>query len=69
MNLWDFSGLQQFFEVRNEFYKEANAILLIFDLCSKKSFDGLDNWIREANKYGANKEAVVFVVGNKVRII
>ena len=52
--------------MRNEFYKEASAIILTFDVCSKKSLDGLDNWIREANKYGTNKEAVVFVVGNKV---
>ena len=65
--MWDFSGHTEFFEVRNEFYKDASAIMLVFDVCSKKSLDGLDAWIREANKYGANKDAAVFVIGNKVR--
>lgn len=66
INFWDFSGHPEFFEVRNEFYREVNAIMLVFDVCAKKSLDGLDVWIREANKYGANKDAVVFVIGNKV---
>jgi len=64
VNIWDFSGHPEFFEVRNEFYKETTAILLVFDITVKKSLDGLDMWMREASKYGA-KDAIVFVCGNK----
>jgi len=52
--------------VRNEFYKETNAILLVYDVTSKKTLDGLDTWISEANKYGAT-DCYVVVCGNKVR--
>ena len=67
VNIWDFSGHPEFFEVRNEFYKETNAILLVYDVTSKKTLDGLDTWISEANKYGAT-DCYVVVCGNKVII-
>jgi len=40
--------MPEFSEVRNEFYREANLILLIYDITSKKSFEVLDMWVREA---------------------
>ena len=33
-------SMQQFFDVRNELFKEISAILFVFDLCLKKSPDG-----------------------------
>jgi GTPase SAR1 family protein len=51
--------------VRNEFYKEASMILLVFDLTLKRSLEGLDMWMREANDYGAGA-LPVFVAANKV---
>jgi DnaJ family protein C protein 27 len=53
MNFWDFSGHPEFVEVRNEFYREADLIVLIFDVAQKRSLDGLDMWLREANDFGA----------------
>jgi len=35
MNFWDFSGHPEFFEVRNEFYKEANSMILVLDVTLK----------------------------------
>jgi len=64
VNIWDFSGHPEFFEVRNEFYKETNLIILVYDITVKKTLDALDMWIREASKYGA-KECPVIVCGNK----
>lgn len=51
--------------MRNEFYKECSVILLVYDVTLKRSFDGLDMWIREANDYGAAAIPVA-VVANKV---
>jgi len=54
VNFWDLSGMQEFFEIRNEFYKETQGILLVFDITSKESFQECDNWLAEATKFGAN---------------
>ena len=64
LNLWDMSGHSEFFEVRNEFYKDCQGILLVYDISNRRSFDSLDMWLREANRYGAQNIPVA-VCGNK----
>ena len=65
VNFWDLSGHPEFFEVRNEFYKDTQGALLVFDVSSKSSFEALDSWISEAQKFGLKEKAVVYVVANK----
>ena len=65
ISMFDMSGNPEFIEVRNEFYKESQVLMMVFDITSKKSFDALDMWLREANKYGG--EALpVWVVGTRL---
>ena len=64
-NVWDLSGDVNYIEVRNEFYKESQALIIMFDITKKASFDALDMWLREASKNGG-ENLPVFVVGNKV---
>lgn len=65
INFWDFSGHPEFLDVRNEFYREAHMLLLVFDLTSKRSFESLDMWVREASDQGAS-EIPIAIIGNKV---
>ncbi|OWZ20875.1 Ras family GTPase [Phytophthora megakarya] len=65
VNFWDLSGLPEYLEVRNEFYKDTQGGLLMFDVSSRKSFESLDNWLREAAKFGAGKFPCI-LCGNKV---
>ena len=67
VNFWDLSGHAEFLDIRNEFYKDAQAILLVFDVSSRDSFENLDFWLTEATKYGANvRETPVVVCANKI---
>ncbi len=54
--------------MRNEFYKDSNAIILVYDVTNKKSLDGLDMWLREANDNGI-EIVPTFIIGNKVIFI
>lgn len=54
VNFWDLSGHPEFFEVRNEFYKDTQGAILVYDVNDKKSFESLDTWMKEARKYGAS---------------
>ena len=47
-------GLAEFFEIRNEFYKDAQGGLLVYDVGMRESFEALDMWLAEAAKFGAN---------------
>ena len=66
VNFWDLSGPKEFLEVRNEFYKDTQGVLLLYDVSSRESFDELDGWLTEATKYGANpRELPVVLCANK----
>ena len=66
VNFWDLSGKSEFFEVRNEFYKDTQCALLVYDVSDRSSFDGLENWLKEANKYGMPRDLPVALCANKV---
>ena len=53
-------------QVRNEFYRDAQGALLVFDVNDRPSFSALESWLDEARRYGAKGMAMV-VAGNKVR--
>lgn len=65
VNFWDLSGNGDFFEVRNEFYKDAQAMVLVYDVTVPRTFLQLDQWVAEASKFGA-KDVVTVVCANKV---
>ncbi|KAA6383549.1 MAG: putative Ras family GTPase [Streblomastix strix] len=67
VNLFDLAGGDHYLEIRNEFYKEAEGAILVFDVNSKSSFVGLEKWLDEAQKYGA-KDYIAILCGNKTDI-
>jgi DnaJ family protein C protein 27 len=42
VNLWDLAGGEEYFEVRNEFYKEAQGCILVYDVNNRASFQVRD---------------------------
>ncbi len=67
VNFWDLSGHPEFFEIRNEFYKDAQGVLLVFDVALRETFEDLEAWIAEATKFGLNMaEVPVVLCANKI---
>ncbi|XP_018608438.1 dnaJ homolog subfamily C member 27 [Scleropages formosus] len=70
VNIFDMAGHPFFYEVRNEFYKDSQGVILVYDVGQKESFDSLDGWLDEMKQeLGSisNMESIVFVVcANKV---
>lgn len=66
----DASALPLSPQVRNEFYKDTQGVILVYDVGQKESFDALDTWLAEMKQElgpHGNMENVVFVVcANKV---
>lgn len=59
-----------YFQVRNEFYKDSQGVILVYDVGLRESFDALDSWLTEMKQEmgsQANMESIIFVVcANKV---
>uniref|UniRef100_A0A7S0ELM2 RJL family GTPase n=1 Tax=Hanusia phi TaxID=3032 RepID=A0A7S0ELM2_9CRYP len=63
-NFWDLAGGPEYFDVRNEFYRDAQGAILVFDVSNRSSFEALEAWVQEAYKHGA-KDLQIAVCGNK----
>ncbi|KAH9487569.1 DnaJ sub C member 27 [Bulinus truncatus] len=65
INIWDFSGNADYFEVRNELYAKSDGIFVVFDVINNTTFDSLDQWFREIAHYSTGNPNIV-IVGNKI---
>ena len=61
---WDLAGHPDYLQVRNEFYGDAQGVLLVFDVNSRRTFESCQTWLDEAKQFGS-KDPVVVVCGNK----
>eukprot|EP00201_Polytomella_parva_P009728 CAMPEP_0175059386 /NCGR_PEP_ID=MMETSP0052_2-20121109/12405_1 /TAXON_ID=51329 ORGANISM="Polytomella parva, Strain SAG 63-3" /NCGR_SAMPLE_ID=MMETSP0052_2 /ASSEMBLY_ACC=CAM_ASM_000194 /LENGTH=181 /DNA_ID=CAMNT_0016324933 /DNA_START=150 /DNA_END=695 /DNA_ORIENTATION=+ len=59
VNLWDLAGSDDYYEVRNEFYKDVQGCILVYDVTNRASFDALDAWLSESQRHGADNMAVM----------
>ncbi|KAL4693743.1 hypothetical protein H8959_013008 [Pygathrix nigripes] len=70
VNIFDMAGHPFFYEVRNEFYKDTQGVILVYDVGQKDSFDALDAWLAEMKQElgpHGNTENIIFVVcANKI---
>jgi Ras-related protein Rab-1A len=64
LNLFDLSGLNSFGKVRSYYYKYSHVILVIFDYSNIESFENLQVWIQEAQKF-VPKDVPFLIIGNK----
>lgn len=53
VNLWDLAGPTEYIEVRNEFYKDAQGSILVYDVTNRASFEALELWLDESKRFGA----------------
>ena len=67
VHLWDLSGSPEYIDVRNELYGQTDAVFLVFDVTNQASFESLDTWLKEINKYSGGVQEVV-LVANKVKL-
>uniref|UniRef100_A0A8C5SLG6 small monomeric GTPase n=1 Tax=Laticauda laticaudata TaxID=8630 RepID=A0A8C5SLG6_LATLA len=64
LQIWDTAGQERFRSVTHAYYRDAQALLLLYDITSKVSFDSIRAWLTEINEY-AQKDVVIMLLGNK----
>lgn len=50
LQLWDTSGQGRFCTIIRSYSRGAQGVLLVYDITSKWSFDGLDRWLKEVDE-------------------
>ena len=65
MQIWDTAGQERFkCSIPKDFYKNANGILLLYDITSNESFNNVIKWIEKIED-NAMKSIPIVLVGNK----
>ena len=74
LTIFDTAGQEKFRAVPRNYYKNADGILLLFDVCNRDTFDKIKDWINEI-KIHSNKsinndddknKLIVYLLGNKI---
>lgn len=66
LQIWDTAGQERFRTITSAYYKNAQGIIMVFDLRTRKTLENIaDFWLDEVKKYG-EKEVQLVVIGNKM---
>ncbi|XP_060620724.2 ras-related protein Rab-37 isoform X6 [Anolis sagrei] len=67
LQIWDTAGQERFRSVTHAYYRDAQALLLLYDITSRMSFDNIRAWLTEIHEY-AQKDVVIMLLGNKADV-
>ncbi|KAI7796992.1 putative ras-related protein Rab-37-like [Triplophysa rosa] len=62
--IWDTAGQERFRSVTHAYYRDAQALLLLYDVTSRSSFDNTRAWLTDIHEY-AQDDVVIMLLGNK----
>lgn len=64
LSIWDTAGQERFQSIGGALYRNADAIIFVYDVSDNESFTALEHWHRQCMTYG-DRNAVKVLVGNK----
>ena len=64
LQIWDTAGQERFKTITSAYYRGADGIVVVYDICSKASFDHVRSWLEEASRY-TSEDICNVIVGNK----
>ena len=64
VKIWDSAGQERFKTVTRQYYKNAEGVMLIYDVTSQKSFSMIEEWFKSIIE-NKRKGAEVILIGNK----
>jgi len=67
IKIWDTAGQERYKSLTYAFSRNANGIILVFDVSKKETFENLKFWIASVNSnLGERNELKKIIIGNKI---
>ena len=67
LKIWDTAGQEKYKSLTSNYYKNAQGVILVYDVSNKESYDNLKNWIScISDNYNKISDVQVIVIGNKI---
>eukprot|EP01103_Thecamoeba_quadrilineata_P010317 TRINITY_DN218_c0_g1_i1.p1 TRINITY_DN218_c0_g1~~TRINITY_DN218_c0_g1_i1.p1 ORF type:complete len:208 (-),score=33.93 TRINITY_DN218_c0_g1_i1:135-728(-) len=64
LQIWDTAGQERFRTITSSYYRGAHGIIVVFDLTEPQTFDHVQLWIKEIDRYSSNT-VTKLLIGNK----
>lgn len=64
LQIWDTAGQEKFRSITKTYYRNVDAVILMYDITNLESFNHISNWINEINKF-IDKYIPIIIIGNK----
>ena len=64
LQIWDTAGQERFRTITSAYYRGADGIIMVYDVTNQESFDHVNEWLNEVNRY-ASEGTCKLLVGNK----
>ena len=68
LKIWDTAGQERFRTLTKQFYKNAEGILLVYDVTDRNSFLQIEEWVKTITD-NKKKDAQIILVGNKCDLV
>jgi small GTP-binding protein len=69
LQIWDTAGQERFRTITKAFYRGAMAVLLVFDVTQKESFDSLPRWMEEVDINHVAPHILRILIANKSDLV
>ena len=66
LSIWDTAGEEKFRALTKNYYRDAQGILLLYDVNDRKTFLDLNKWISDIFEICKKEEISIILVGNKI---
>ena len=65
LQIWDTAGEERFKSVAPMYYKNASAIILVYDSTSRASFEALESWVEKIDDNASADLLIVSITASK----
>jgi len=68
LQMWDTAGQERFRTITSSYYRGADAVLIVYSVNDRESYNHVHNWLKEINMYSSS-DIIKILVGNKCDLI
>jgi Ras-related protein Rab-1A len=68
VKIWDTAGQERFKTITYSFYRQAQGVLIAFDVTNRESFENVKNWIDSIDNH-AKPNIHKVLIGNKIDLV
>ena len=66
LTVWDTCGQEKYRSMTRQYFKDAQGVILVFDVNNENSFKGLSLWLNEIKNNCNNNNVSIVLVANKI---